>query len=73
MAYAIITSPAVSGDAGFNGSNPPDVSLTNTNDDNPPELDRVWGGCGLTGLEGFALVWVLFLAGRLTKNNRGGA
>jgi len=35
VAYTIITAPAVSGDALFDGKNPSDVSVTNRDDDSP--------------------------------------
>jgi len=31
--YSIVTAPAMSADASYNGMNPPDVSVTNTDND----------------------------------------
>ncbi len=46
IAYTVVLSPATSTDPSFNGFNPADVAALNVNDDIPPPLERIWGGCG---------------------------
>lgn len=57
--YWIITGPASSADPIYDNLNPPDVQIVNVDDEKVPELDRVWGGCGLLGPEALLplLIW----------------
>jgi len=56
--YQITITKAGGGPAEYAAVTPPNVSVTNLDDEVPPALDHVWGGgCGLTGLEaGLALL-----------------
>ncbi|MFN8634512.1 MAG: hypothetical protein U0893_11700 [Chloroflexota bacterium] len=49
VAYAIVTAAAVSTDPNYNGLNPPDVSVTNTDDDTAGSLPTVVKTIPLTG------------------------
>jgi hypothetical protein len=61
IAYTIVLDPATSGDPAFNGFNPADVAALNVNDDIPPPLERIWGGCGAS-IEAGAAGWPTWLA-----------
>src|SRR5882672_627310 len=65
IAYQITITKAGGGPAEYAAVTPPNVSVTNLDDEVPPALDHVWGGgCGMTGLEaGLALI----LAGLLRR------
>lgn len=59
--YYIISNPATSTDPNYNGVDPADVQVTNTDDETLPEPEKVWDGCGATGAEvvlGFLLLGI---------------
>lgn len=55
VAYTILTGALVTTDpndaAAYDGLKPPDLAAVNLDDEKLPALPRVWGGCGLLGLE----------------------
>lgn len=64
IAYTIVLAPATSADNAFNGFNSRDVSAVNVNDDLPPLPKKVWGNCGLAGVEVLGPLGLLWLARR---------